>query len=172
MASSRAEKGSPQAHGLAFYSPASHSGLGEGCGGPGGSSHLLHPLLAKLLKTGRGVEWGPTYKWQKLVGRPEGLPKSRRQQPCKGKEGRISSKQVSEPPVGVTALRMLGTKAPWPRGGGGALKVGGLQSGSRALLSSAGLDRDEQRPAVHTGLGKAGPQKWDAGHHHWPLQVP
>ena len=28
------------------------------------------------------------------------------------------------------------------------------------------------RPAVHTGLGKAGPQRWDAGHHHWPLQVP
>lgn len=50
--------------------------------------------------------------------------------------------------------------------------MGGLQSGSQALLSSAGLDRDEQRPAVHTGLGKAGPQRWDAGHHHWPLQVP
>lgn len=109
-------------------------------GGPGGPPQVLHPLLAKLLKTGRGVGCGPTLKWQKLVGRPEGLPSSRRQQPCKGKEDKISSKWVSEPPAGVTALRIVGTKAPWPRSAGGALKVGGLQAGSWALLSSAGLD--------------------------------
>ena len=87
-------------------------------GGPGGPSQLLHPLLAKLLKTGRGVEWGPTQKWQKLVGRPEGLPKSRRQQPCKGKEGKISSKQVSETPCRSDHPQDVGDKSSMAQGWG------------------------------------------------------
>lgn len=105
--------GSPQSHGLALLlssvTPRPKGGLWRGA--PGGPSRLLHPLLTKLLKTVRGVGWGPTLKWQKLVGRPESLPNSRRQQPCKGKEGKISSKWMSELPTEVTALRIWGQKA-------------------------------------------------------------
>lgn len=104
---------------------------------PGNPPQVLHPLLAKLLKTGRGVGCGPTLKWQKLVGRPEGLPSSRRQQPCKEGEGQnLQQMGEAEPPAGVAALRIVGTKAPWPRSAG-RCSQGGWTPGWELVACSA-----------------------------------
>lgn len=170
----RAGRG-PQSHGLASYSPVAHPGLG-GCGREalGSPSQILHPLLAKLLKTDRGVGVGPL-KWQKLVlGRPGVLASSRRQQPCKGKEDKISSKWVKRGAAcRVTALRIVGTKAQVAQEcRRGALKVGGLRLGAGPCSAVQGWTEMSRGQQSTQDWGKQGHGGRMRGHHHCPLQVP